>query len=39
MQLIAIKQSLAITIIASHLEGQPFENARQQFRTILESLR
>jgi hypothetical protein len=35
LQLIAIKQGIAHTIIASHLDGAPFEAARQELRDML----
>ena len=35
MQLICIKDGLAYTIIASHLDGAPFESAREEFRGML----
>jgi hypothetical protein len=43
MQLIAIKEStnkqpVAITIIASHLDGQPFSEVKTKFREIMLSL-
>jgi hypothetical protein len=35
LQLVAIKKGIAHTIIASHLDGVPFEAARQEFRDLL----
>jgi hypothetical protein len=37
MQLVTIKNSVAFVVIASHLDGEPFEAVRQEFRAILES--
>jgi hypothetical protein len=37
MQLITIKDKVAFTVIASHLDGIPFEAVREEFRKILES--
>ncbi len=39
MQLVAIKNGLAHTLIASHLDGHPFEQMRGQFREILLSFK
>lgn len=39
MQLITIKDRIAHTLIASHLEGPSFERARDQFRAILLSFK
>jgi hypothetical protein len=35
MQLVCFKQGIAHTIIASHLDGVPFEAARKSFRDML----
>jgi len=35
MQLVCMKDGVAHTIIASHLDGNPFEAARKSFRTML----
>jgi|SRR6266550_4849788 len=35
MQLISIKDGVAYTLIATHLEGEPFERARDSFRAML----
>ena len=35
MQLVAIKNGIAHTLILSHLDGEPFESARVEFRQIL----
>ena len=37
VQLMTIKDNVAFTLIASHLDGEPFDDARQEFRKILES--
>jgi hypothetical protein len=37
MQLVCIKSGVAHTIIASHLDGGPFEGARKSFRAMLVS--
>ncbi|MBK8013189.1 MAG: hypothetical protein IPK13_17760 [Deltaproteobacteria bacterium] len=37
MQLVFIKDGIAHTAIASHLDGAPFESARAEFRRLLES--
>jgi hypothetical protein len=37
MQLVCIKDGIAHTIIASHLDGAPFEAARKSFRQMLVS--
>ena len=39
MQLVFIKEGIAFTAIASHLDGPPFENAREEFRSMLLSYR
>ena len=35
MQLVCIRDGLAYTLIASHLDGPPFQKAREEFRQIL----
>jgi hypothetical protein len=35
MQLIFIKDRISHCAIASHLNGEPFESAREEFRRIL----
>src|SRR5262245_8952547 len=35
MQLVCIKENVAHTIIASQLDGPPFESVREEFRSIL----
>lgn len=35
MQLVCIKQNIAYTLIASHLDGAPFRRAREEFRRML----
>jgi hypothetical protein len=35
MQLVALKDGVAYTVIASHLDGTPFEQTRGEFRTML----
>jgi hypothetical protein len=35
MQLVCIKQGVAYTLIASNLEGEPFERARDEFQRML----
>lgn len=35
MQLVTIKEGVAYTIITSHLDGAPFDAAREEFRTML----
>jgi hypothetical protein len=37
MQLVCIKGGVAHTVIASHLDGIPFESARKEFRAMLTS--
>jgi hypothetical protein len=37
MQLVCIKEGVAHTVITSHLDGPPFENARKEFRAMLDS--
>lgn len=37
LQLICIKDKVAYTIIATHQDGPPFEEAREEFRAILSS--
>lgn len=37
MQLVVIKQGIAHILIASHLDGTPFEAVRTEFRKMLES--
>ena len=39
MQIVAIKDGCAYTLITSHLDGPPFEAARAEFRSILLSFR
>jgi hypothetical protein len=39
MQLVIIKNRLAYTLVASHLEGDLFEESRQDFRKMLLSFR
>jgi hypothetical protein len=39
MQLICIKEGVAYTLIASDLDGEPFEAARQEFKEMLLSFR
>ena len=39
MQLVFIKDGVAFTAIASHLDGPSFENARAEFRSMLLSYR
>lgn len=39
MQLMTIKGGFAYTLIASHLEGEPFERSRASFEHILTSFR
>lgn len=35
MQLMSIKENIAYTVIASHLDGAPFEAVRDEFREML----
>jgi hypothetical protein len=35
MQLVSIKDSVAYTIIASHLDGEAYESVREEFRNML----
>ncbi len=35
LQLVTVKESLAATVIVSHLDGEPFEAARAEFEAIL----
>jgi hypothetical protein len=39
MQLVTLKDGCAYTLIASHLDGAPFEAARAEFRNMLLSFR
>ncbi len=39
MQLVSIKDSIAYTIIGSHLDGAPFETVRDEFRQMLLSFK
>ena len=39
MQLLVVKDGIAHSLIASHLDGAPFEAARDQFRRMLLSFR
>ena len=39
MQLVFIKHGVAYAAIASHLDGEPFEQSRSEFRTLLLSYR
>jgi hypothetical protein len=39
MQLMYIKDRVAYTLIASHLDGEPFEAMREEFRALLLSFR
>jgi hypothetical protein len=38
MQLVVINRGVAHTVIASHLDGAPFESARTEFRLLLTSM-
>jgi hypothetical protein len=38
MQLVVISREIAHTVIASHLDGAPFESARAEFRKLLTSM-
>jgi hypothetical protein len=39
MQIVCIKEGVAYTLIASHLDGEPFKAARQEFEEMLLSFR